>query len=481
MPIAMILTLQPKHTAHRLARTCAIFAMLAIVSACGGLTDVPDPSTIVDPSQVQTQDGAVGLYRGSVSSFARVFAGEPSTSTPTFVQRGYSYALADGFAGDQFSTEKSDNIGEYFMQRTVDPAIGHDLAQPYSDMHTTRLVIDQAIGALRDYGKTIPKSYIGELFALKGYLYIMFGEMYCSGVPFSRAVYGGDVVLGQPESTTEMFEHAIAQFDTAITVATDSARIRQLAYVGKARALVDLARFTDAAAVVTPANVPDNFTYDLTYSAQTFPNYFFISTFTSTFIGGPGSLFEGNQLGVHGLPYSSAGDPSSAQPDPRVAWTGRVNTLPFPSQPYPIPNKFLTGGDPVTLGSGIEARLIQAEADLQQRNVAGWATILNDLRASVGIPALPVDSTTSATDTLRQNVMFRERAFWMYGTGHRLGDLRRLVRQYHRAQTNVFPTGAMPVNQGMGTMYYSNNTNFVPPQAERNNNPYYKGCLNRDP
>lgn len=37
--------------------------------------------------------------------------------------------------------------------------------------------------------------------------------------------------------------------------------------------------------------------------------------------------------------------------------------------------------------------------------------------------------------------MFRERAFWMYGTGHRLGDLRRLVTQYGLTQDAVYPTG----------------------------------------
>jgi len=42
---------------------------------------------------------------------------------------------------------------------------------------------------------------------------------------------------------------------------------------------------------------------------------------------------------------------------------------------------------------------------------------------------------------LQIDVMFRERAFWLYGTGTRLGDLRRLIRQYNRDQSIVFPIG----------------------------------------
>lgn len=44
----------------------------------------------------------------------------------------------------------------------------------------------------------------------------------------------------------------------------------------------------------------------------------------------------------------------------------------------------------------------------------------------------------------RENLTFCERAFWMFGTGHRLGDLRRLIRQYGRTAETIFPTGAYP-------------------------------------
>ena len=34
------------------------------------------------------------------------------------------------------------------------------------------------------------------------------------------------------------------------------------------------------------------------------------------------------------------------------------------------------------------------------------------------------------------DLLFSERAFWMFATGHRLGDMRRLIRQYGRTRAS---------------------------------------------
>ena len=70
--------------------------------------------------------------------------------------------------------------------------------------------------------------------------------------------------------------------------------------------------------------------------------------------------------------------------------------------------------------------------------------------------------------------MFRERAFWLFGTGHRIGDLRRLARQYGRASETVFPTGTY-FKGGL----YGTDVNIPVPFEERNN-PNFHGCLNRE-
>ena len=74
------------------------------------------------------------------------------------------------------------------------------------------------------------------------------------------------------------------------------------------------------------------------------------------------------------------------------------------------------------------------------------------------------------------NLFFREKAFWVFGRGQRLGDLRRLIRQYHRTQDNVFPTGTFHKN---GNPAYGTDVNF-PVTTNEIPNPAWKGCIDRD-
>jgi len=69
--------------------------------------------------------------------------------------------------------------------------------------------------------------------------------------------------------------------------------------------------------------------------------------------------------------------------------------------------------------------------------------------------------------------VFHERAFWMYLTGHREGDLRRLIRQYGFAATSVFPIGV-----DVNGIAYGPDVNFSISEDE-DNNPNFHGCTNR--
>ena len=116
--------------------------------------------------------------------------------------------------------------------------------------------------------------------------------------------------------------------------------------------------------------------------------------------------------------------------------------------------KYANESASIPVATGVEARLIEAEAALRAGNTASWLSTLNDLRANTALtpkvfpanfPALNFAALAPLADpgdqVSRENLMFRERAFWLYLTGHRLGDLRRLVRQYSRTADAVFPGG----------------------------------------
>lgn len=446
-------------------------AGLLALAACSisDLTRVPNTSNVLAPSVTNSYAGAINAYNGSRYLFEYNYA---SSSTTSFV-------AATGMIGDEYqslqpqiSTDKNLELDLRLFTTGVTDAV-------YTGLQNTRLNIGQAIQLLHTYAPTAPRGYTGELYALKGYIYIMVGELFCSGIPFSEAVFGGDLQLGRPLSMEQTFQAAAALFDTAMVAGADSLQILQLARVGKARALLDLGQYADAAALVTTANVPTSFTYTINYTNGQIRNYLY-----NFFAYNPTSSTPLNSSANHdggtGLDYVTAGTTGG---DPRMTMVP-VGTTPvyFPRK-WVNPADLTADGGQVALADGLEARLIEAEAQLQAGDIPGWTTTLNTLRASgmsTVIPPLTSDSTLTASDTLRVNVMFRERAFWLYGTGRRFGDMRRLVRQYHRPPEAVFPTGN---HATVAPPYSAYGDQLVPdpPLTEQTTNPYFKdGCINHD-
>ena len=126
---------------------------------------------------------------------------------------------------------------------------------------------------------------------------------------------------------------------------------------------------------------------------------------------------------------------------------------------------------PVVVANGIEARLIQAEAALRRKDFTEWSQQLNKPRIlyapELGLLTDPRDSVE------RINRTFQERAAWLFFTGHRLGDLRRLIREYGRSQNQVFPIGPIvPASK----IRFGNDISIPVPLQERSN-PLFSGCF----
>src|SRR4029078_12751234 len=125
------------------------------------------------------------------------------------------------------------------------------------------------------------------------------------------------------------------------------------------------------------------------------------------------------------------------------------------------------------LADGVEAELIRAEAQLQAKDAAGFLTTLNNLRGRAAL--LPARGyagslaplTDPGTDVARQNLLFRERAYWLFLTAHRVRDLRRIIRTYGPGAETVFPTGPY-LSNGRSTIY-GTDTSFPIPVEELNN------------
>jgi hypothetical protein len=320
----------------------------------------------------------------------------------------------------------------------------------------------------------------GEMWFIMGFTELQISQDFCNGTPFSITVNG--VPQYQPGITNQAgFQLAITHLDSALALAagTDSVapRVKQAALVAKAEALVDLGKFSDAAALVPASAVPTSFQYAMTFSQPTVSNEIWsLNASQSSARYVVGDSFDLSGRINNALPFASANDP-------RVPISGGSTTnakTPAIDKATPWVGAFWTARtQPIIVVSGLDARLIEAEAKLNAGDYAGMMSILNALRAtppSLGpitpkaMAALPAPATKDDAIT----VFFREKAFWQFGRGQRLSDLRRLVRQYGRSADAVFPTGTF--HKG-GT--YSADVNAPVPDLEKSN-PLFTGCIDRN-
>jgi hypothetical protein len=292
---------------------------------------------------------------------------------------------------------------------------------------------------------------------LAGFDYLFLAENFCGAVPVGSTIdENGNIVGGASRSTTELLNLAVGRFDSAALVAQDSL-MAYAAHVGKGRALLDLGQYAQAAAAV--ASVPTDFRFTTehgTTNARTKSGIYellWVNTRMTT----------ADAEGGNGVPFVSSGDPRSATEDLGISIFDGATEL-F------APEKYNSYTAPEVIADGIEARLIEAEAALNAGNYAGTngtLDILNSLRATIGLAPLAAAATTTA----QQDQLFTERAYWLFGTAHRLGDLRRLVRQYSRDPETVFPTGDYFKGDKYGT-----EVNLPVPQEEQANSNFNRAA-----
>jgi hypothetical protein len=409
--------------------------MLPILLSCHDITKVDAPD-LVDPSALDNPIGATSRYAGAISDFASAYAKQVA-------QTGL---LADEFRDLDNSIVSPD-------RRAILPTNRY----PFVDLSRARISALRAITTLQRYAPE-PRARIGELYALAGFVEVMFAENLCAPVPLTNVSDG--VPYGAPPlARAALIAHALAMFDSAATYDGTSDTIANLAHVGSARALLLRGDFGGAAAAV--ADVPLDFAYFVPYSATLAGQ----TNWLYSLIGVDRSTSVSDIEGINGLPFISGSDS-------RID----VDSLGVGQSGLPVYNfaKDAGLGAPIMLAGGVEARLIVAEAALRDQADDGWISILNTLRQngiSPPLPPLTSDSTFDASADLRVDALFHERAFWLFGTGHRQGDLLRLIREYDRATEATFPTGPYGVVSGIN---YGTDVQFTPAGEEPN--PLYAGC-----
>ncbi len=457
----------------RPARLTAL-ALVITLFACdtNKILQVTDPD-VARPSSITGVTAIPALFAGALGSFGNAFDGQNGDVEQV--------QLSGSLSDELINTETFPTRIE-FDQR-AQTLSNTSLGPVFLDLNQARAAADRAVAAYKQFAKSKSDSAgYAEALALDGMVYVLFAENYCGSVPTSVQNADGTFTFGAGLTTNQLLDSATSKFTQALNNGGSSltSTVKSLAQVGLGRAKLDGGDFTGAAAAV--AGVSTTFQYLYAHSQTTT----FQNNGTWLLTVNVARYGEADTKGTNGLPYASEGNlaRTSGIADPRVADSVRGGshlgfdgaTVQFIQTKYPLRTSSSVIAD------GVEARLIEAEAALNGGDASGALSILNGLRGNSALlalrgypagslPPLALQSTPSAQ--LAQ--LFKERAYWLFLTSHRLGDLRRLIRQYNYGPESVFPTGAYPKGGTYGT-----DVNSPVPLAEQNNPKYVAGSCKQN-
>jgi starch-binding outer membrane protein, SusD/RagB family len=446
-------TLQRLRARRILSVVSLTMASTIVFAACSPteVLQVRDPD-IINPGDVQSAAGADAVRLGAIGRLNAATAGGSSGSEGLF--------LLSGLFADEWNNGDSFIARWEVDQRSITPQ-NNFLTDVDRLLQRSRVSASQAIDLLRKYKPTGAAADVAEMYLVQAYVENAIGEHYCNGLVLSNVVDGVEQ-YGSPMTTEAAFERALAHADSGLALITGNTaqdqKIRNALAVTKGRILLNLNRPADAALAV--AGVPTSFAYQMFYEAVISDNAIWVYNNSAR------RYSVSTNEGVNGLDFATANDPrlkvctggDAVCKANGVTINQRDDKSAFPIY---VQLKWPVRDAPVTIIGGVEARLIEAEAQLKAGNTGPSLATLNALRTTVtGLAPLTDAGTTAA----RENQLFRERAFWLFSTGHRVGDLRRLIKFYQRPANTVFPTGDWHKGGPYGT-----DVNFPVPQAEETN------------
>lgn len=466
-------------TTRAYTRTARAALLAGIAMACSPdrILQVEDIDVALPPA-VQGVEALPSLLAGVIGDFGTAYNGGVQS---TGLALDLNQVTLAGLISDELLNTETFPTRIEVDQRQQQYQSNGSLRDAYYAIQQARAAADRTSDAYREFAPT--EIGLAEALNLGALSLILMGENYCGAVPISREVSPGVFEYGSALTTTQIFELALRKADSALAIGLNTATTgsaankttqTRLARIVRARALLNLDRPAEAGANLGEAEVPTTFQYFFKHSEVTGRqnNGTWLTTASVARFGVP------DREGTNGLPFRSEGDVANANNDPRVANVRRTGAgVGFDGiTPQWIQTKHGKRDSLAIIADGVEARLIEAEAELRGGDYPAALLILNDLRANAALARLRgyVDANQqprtlpallpAATPAAQQDQLFKERAYWMYLTSHRLGDLRRLVRQYGRGAETVFPTGAY---HKPGT--YGADVNSPIPQAEDNN------------
>src|SRR5688500_15298530 len=227
-----------------LAVAAAAFALAATGCSLDSILKNDElPKNVTDPAITETREGAISAYHGLLQRFRLSYAGDYGNAQTSYVP--FSGRLSDELqqGASNLGSDKLDSLDARSMIEGV-PSV--TILNGFGDLQRVRGQASQAIGLLTRYAPD-EVAITGHAYALKAYAEIFLAEAFCSGIPLSTIDYDGDFTPAPGSSTDEVYAHALALLDTALTMVGDSVDFVHLARMAQARAQLGLGDVAAAA------------------------------------------------------------------------------------------------------------------------------------------------------------------------------------------------------------------------------------------
>lgn len=239
-----------------------------------------------------------------------------------------------------------------------------------------------------------------------GYANRILGENWC------QVIFDG----GSPVPGDSALKRAEYWFTQALSIAQAGsiAEVKNAALAGRASVRAGLGNWSGALA--DAAQVPTSFKFQMKYAAAATDQY------NAIFWAGNSTPYR-----AHTVWRTMYDEYYTQTKDPRVKWglhptqsQGDAAVLDLGKVPFHQQQKYTDRASPINLSSGREMRLIEVEDLLRGGNYTDAITRINELRTSVGAPAIAAASLDEAWTLFK-----RERGIELWLEGRRMGDFRR--------------------------------------------------------
>ena len=413
---------------------------LVVLTACDTLRDplTVEPASRIPAEVAEVSANAKLLSDGAIADFECAFNSYTTLGGVVGEEFIYAQQTASRTPYDRRNTTKDDN--DYAVNSCT-----NNLGV-YTPLQVARASNENLIRLLNTWTDAEVSAGAGQpnrtrllaiASAYAGYSFVLLGEGFCSMAisyvnPDNSITYGGEI------SRDSVFRLAIARFTEAIAAATtvNEPAIRTLAYLGRARAKLNLADYAGAKA--DAQQIPSGFAYQVGASDANTRRQ--------------NRIFMENSATNRSL---SVGDRYRGLNDPRVPVVA-TTTSSATGIVHHYQTKYPSSATALPLATYEEAQLIIAEADIRTPAFATALPILAAMRTRGSQAAF---TGTTQAEYLAELIDQRRRE--LFAESHHLGDVIRF---------------SIPLTPAAGTPYhfggsYGTQICLPLPAAERQNNP----------